>query len=193
MQVIDYHLSLFCKPESLGDSEKIPHIVPSAEAFAAAKTLIPPCSRPIALHPGSGSRKKNWPFDRFLAIADHLRSHRIPVLWIRGPAEELFDYPSGDFTATNLPLPVLAALLSQCRACVGNDSGVTHLAAAVGCPTVAIFGPSDPVVWGPRGRNVIIVSNKMQCAPCHGTVRDDPACGNSCLIEISVDDVLDIF
>lgn len=194
VHAIDYHLSLFCNPETVGDPEKTPWIVPSAEALAAAKALVPrDRSRPVALHPGSGSRKKNWPLDRFLSVADHVRSLRIPVLWIKGPAEVSYDFPRGDLTAANLPLAVLAALLSQCRALVGNDSGITHLAAAAGCPTVAIFGPSDPAVWGPRGRNVTVIYKKRSCSPCHGTTRDSPVCDNSCLIEISVDEVLDIF
>ena len=57
---------------------------------------------------------------------------------------------------TNLSLTELAALLKRCMVCVGNDSGVTHMAAAVGTPVVALFGPTDPRVWGPRGNRVHI-------------------------------------
>jgi ADP-heptose:LPS heptosyltransferase len=59
----------------------------------------------------------------------------------------------------SLPLPVLAARLAQCRLYVGNDSGVTHLAAATGCPTVALFGESDPRVWAPRGERVTVLGS----------------------------------
>jgi heptosyltransferase-2 len=59
--------------------------------------------------------------------------------------------------AMDLPLPTLAGLLALCRAYVGNDSGVTHLAAAVGAPTVAVFGPTDPSAWGPRGKRVAVL------------------------------------
>jgi ADP-heptose:LPS heptosyltransferase len=58
-----------------------------------------------------------------------------------------------------LPLPVLAARLSRCGLYVGNDSGVTHLAAAVGCPTVALFGESDRRVWAPRGPRVKVIGS----------------------------------
>jgi len=54
----------------------------------------------------------------------------------------------------DLPLRTLAGVLARCSVYVGNDSGVSHLAAAVGAPTVAIFGPTDPRVWGPRGPRV---------------------------------------
>jgi len=59
--------------------------------------------------------------------------------------------------AAGLPLRTVAGLLARCRVYIGNDSGMSHLAAAVGAPTVAIFGPTDPRVWGPRGPHVRIV------------------------------------
>jgi ADP-heptose:LPS heptosyltransferase len=54
----------------------------------------------------------------------------------------------------NRSLKEIADLLTHCRAMIGNDTGITHLAAAIGAPTVALFGPTDPAVWGPRGRKV---------------------------------------
>jgi ADP-heptose:LPS heptosyltransferase len=72
----------------------------------------------------------------------------------------------GAVTAHNLQLRLLAAVLSKCGAYVGNDSGVTHLAAATGIPTLAIFGPTDPAVWAPLGRNVKVVSSIAECSPC---------------------------
>jgi heptosyltransferase III len=159
MHVIDYHLSLFCDPLTLDPAERTPSIIPPAPALSESEKSIDlnADQPPIAIHPGSGSGKKNWPFDRFLSVADHFRTKKIPVVWIKGPAEESLHFPADDRIASNLELPVLAALLHQCRAYAGNDSGVTHLAAAVGCPTLAIFGPSDPAVWSPRGKKVVIV------------------------------------
>ncbi|MBM4032124.1 MAG: glycosyltransferase family 9 protein [Planctomycetes bacterium] len=113
----------------------------------------------VAVHPGSGGRAKRWSVERFGELA---RALACPVVWLLGPAEE------GDaearrlgqqvgVVAENLPLATLAGLLAVCRAYVGNDSGVSHLAAAVGAPTVALFGPTDPAMWAPRGHRVAIL------------------------------------
>jgi ADP-heptose:LPS heptosyltransferase len=61
-----------------------------------------------------------------------------------------------------LELPLLAAILSQCHLFIGNDSGITHLAAALGVPTIALFGPTDPYVWGPRGKKVFIARENLK-------------------------------
>jgi ADP-heptose:LPS heptosyltransferase len=62
--------------------------------------------------------------------------------------------------ADNLPLVHLAAVLKASIAYLGNDSGITHLAASLGFPTVALFGPTNPTVWGPRGPGVRIIYGK---------------------------------
>ncbi len=117
----------------------------------------------IALHPGSGSPRKNWPLDRFLDLADSLRRRRIGTpVFIPGEAESgarrvLESMSRPPALLADRPLPEIASILAACRCYVGNDSGITHLAAALACPTVAIFGPTDPAVWGPRGERVTII------------------------------------
>ncbi len=119
---------------------------------------------PVAIHPGSGGRWKCWPPERFARIADLLRSSGRDVLLIEGPADgEAVTQVLARVEGTKPPVISglatgdVAALLSLCAAYLGNDSGVTHLAAAVGAPTIALFGPTDPAVWGPRGRAVTIL------------------------------------
>jgi ADP-heptose:LPS heptosyltransferase len=187
--VVDYHLSLFADPGLLDEACRIPRVSPSAADLANATGFLTPEERPIAIHPGSGSAKKNWPFDRFLELSRMLRQNGFPIVWIQGPADGSFVFPDNDRVVSNIRLPVLAALISHCRAFVGNDSGVTHLAAAVNCPAVAIFGPSDPDVWGPRGKNVKIVYKQNICAPCHRTARRNKKCDESCLAAIPVEEV----
>jgi heptosyltransferase-3 len=127
----------------------------------------------VAVHPGSGGRLKCWPAARF---ADLLGGLPGPVVILGGPADAAEvdalvrairgrDRPA---VARALPLARAAALLSVCRLYVGNDSGISHLAAALGIPTVAVFGPTDPAVWAPRGRAVETV------APSQGAGLDWP-------------------
>jgi len=110
------------------------------------------------VHPGAGAADKCWPVEKFLAIAEAIECAAVFVL---GPVE--FDRWSGqtvsDLTAT-VPtvvcpaLTVLAGLLAGARVYLGNDSGASHLAAAVGAPTVALFGPTRPEHFAPRGPRV---------------------------------------
>jgi len=116
----------------------------------------------LAVHPGSGSAAKNWPADRFAALVRAHADER-PWLLVSGPADEesaapLVDLP-GALPARGLPLRVLGALLAEAGLYVGNDSGVTHLAAAAGAPTLALFGPTDAATWGPVGPHVETVSS----------------------------------
>lgn len=118
--------------------------------------------KPVVVHPGSGSPAKNWPVERYVEIARRLGEGGREVVAILGEA----DAAEAAALARALPeLPVLdrlslvelAATLAECGAYLGNDSGITHLAAAVGLPVVALFGPSDADVWAPRGRGGVKV------------------------------------
>jgi heptosyltransferase III len=100
------------------------------------------------IQPFSGSASKNWPLERFRELAARLA---MPVRWCAGPEETL----EGAVRFENLY--DLACWLASARLYIGNDSGITHLAAAVGVPTIAIFVASDPQIWGPRGDRVEVV------------------------------------
>ncbi|MBN1556769.1 MAG: glycosyltransferase family 9 protein, partial [Lentisphaerae bacterium] len=127
----------------------------------AAQRLPAPGARVLALHPGSGSPKKNWPLTHFLELARRAReAYGLTPLFIHGEADRALVpeiaaagvalWPTG-------PLTELAPVLAACAGYVGNDSGITHLAACVGTPTVALFGPSDAARWAPRGRRVAVL------------------------------------
>lgn len=123
-----------------------------AEAASRAAALPPGF---LVVHPGSGSPAKDWPLERFYEAADALASRR-PWLLVTGPAEaqRVGAPPPGAVLAREWPTRVLAAVLARCGLYVGNDSGVSHLAAAAGAPTLALFGPTDPAVWSPVGPRV---------------------------------------
>ena len=116
-----------------------------------------PVQRDVIIHPGSGSPKKNWPLANFQKLAQALETRGRKVTWCLGPAEEKLELPSGPDMLRCADLVALARELAAAKTYVGNDGGITHLAAAVGCAVTAIFGPTNPRVWAPRGRNVRII------------------------------------
>jgi ADP-heptose:LPS heptosyltransferase len=143
--IVDYHLSLF-PALAFADEARVPRV--------DIGPVQPGEMRNVAIHPGSGSPRKNWALSGFIEVARRLESDGESVTWITGPAEEELPLPSGARTWQAQDLPALAGSLARCRLYVGNDSGVTHLAAACGCPTLALFGATDSRVWLPRGRMV---------------------------------------
>lgn len=98
----------------------------------------------VILHPFSGSAKKNWPLASFRELARLLGD----VAWTCGPEEELPE------AVRFADLGQLAAWIAGAPLYIGNDSGITHLAAAVGTPALALFGPTDPAIWCPAGEHV---------------------------------------
>jgi heptosyltransferase-2 len=112
----------------------------------------------VALFPGSGSHAKNWPTANFTALARRLRE-RTRALIVLGPAEAdaTIDFGGCDAPLVkDLELGEVAAIARMARAFVGNDSGVSHLAAAAGGRGVVLFGPTDPARWRPLGAVRII-------------------------------------
>jgi ADP-heptose:LPS heptosyltransferase len=103
---------------------------------------------PVVLHPGAGSPVKVWP--GMAALGRRLVARGLPVVAVTGPAEAAVAWP-GAHVAHDLTLRQLVALFERAAVVVGHDSGLTHLAALVGGPTVALFGPTDPAIWAPVG------------------------------------------
>jgi heptosyltransferase-3 len=162
--------------------------VPELVAPMAPDAALPaPIGEYAVIHAAPMFRYKQWTRDGWRALADGLMRRGITVVATCGPeasertvVEELWQ---GLATIYQLPWQQLASLLSQARLYVGPDTSVTHLAAAVGCPTVALFGPTDPRIWGPwptgglaepwaasgpiqnRG-NVWLLQHPLPCLPC---------------------------
>ncbi len=133
----------------------------------------------VTFHPGSGGRAKCWPLENYLdciSVISGWGKHDVRVLL--GPAED------GEFfratvegmekrviradIVTNESISYIASLLKSSSLHIGNDSGITHLAAALGVPTVALFGPTDCRLWGPAGKKAKIVRSGVSCSPCAG-------------------------
>jgi len=141
----------------LAEDGPVPPLAFSAAERASARNRLDIAVGRPALHPGSGSPTKNWPRAHFARLAAEW-GRAGPWLLVEGPADreaaaELRALP-GACVADSLPPRILGALLAEASVFVGNDSGVTHLAAASGAPTLALFGPSDPALWSPVGERV---------------------------------------
>jgi heptosyltransferase III len=143
------------------------------------------------IHAAPMFQYKRWTADGWRELAHHLRARGLGVVATGGPAAAERAYLDAVWGALpgvvrrdgQLSWPQLAALLARARLFVGPDTSVTHLAAATGCPTVALFGPTDPRLWGPvqagglapmweaagtiqRRKNVWLVQHPLPCLPC---------------------------
>jgi heptosyltransferase III len=125
----------------------------------------------IAIHPGSGSETKNWPLERFVALMrELLRSdEKRRLLLVGGEADEkqvaqlAAAVPDEKVKVSkNLPLTKLASLLQNCGLFIGHDSGISHLAAAVGTPCLLLFGPTDPAIWAPANPQVRVLRSSSR-------------------------------
>ncbi|HXG46993.1 MAG TPA: glycosyltransferase family 9 protein [Methylomirabilota bacterium] len=137
-------------------ADSAPHLRLDPGALADEPALEPGLW--VAMHPGSGSERKNWPERRWAEfLAACLTETPWQILLVGGEAEGdrlerlAARQPAGRIRlARNLPLPRLAGLLAGCAGYVGHDSGITHLAAALGLPGIVLWADTAEAVWRPR-------------------------------------------
>jgi ADP-heptose:LPS heptosyltransferase len=151
---------LQCGILSSADCQKFRHDLFALDDIR--KTIVPPGST-IILSPGAGSKKKRWGLQRFLVLAADLASHGFRPLVLLGPAEDDIE---ADLHQRSVAKPEvvkcgsfteLLSLLHSAKGYIGNDSGVSHLAAYMGLSVLVVFGPTDPGRWRPFGNNVCVV------------------------------------
>jgi lipopolysaccharide heptosyltransferase II len=139
----------------------------------------------VAIHPGGTWQSKRWESDSFIELARGLVERLgARILVVAGPGEEAIAREIKEKGGGNIficPLQTirtLASLLDNCDAVVANDGGVLHLSAALGRPTVGIFGPTEPDIWFPyEGTGPFrLVTRNEECAPCHLHECDDLRC-----------------
>ena len=129
---------------------------------------LSPIASSLAVHPGSGSERKNWPEQKWAALIERIiESSDVRLLLVGGEAEgdrleRLASRlpPDRVEVARNLPLTELGKRLMTCAAFVGHDSGITHLAAALGIPGMALWGETVREVWAPRNPNLEILAHE---------------------------------
>lgn len=142
-------------------------------------------SQVLVLHPGSGGQKKRWAPDGFTQVARWWREYKKgEVLILLGPAEEQEEdwWRQVGTVEKNLSLWQVAALLSRAGLYVGNDSGISHLAGAVGARGVVVFGPTRPSQWQPLAGNLSVIQN----VPYRAVRPQEPGIS---LVEVSYEDV----
>jgi heptosyltransferase-2 len=142
-----------------------PRLYLSDEDRDVAREFLAGLATPmVAFHPGSGSKKKNWPLQNWISLGNHfLTISGGSLIIVSGEADEariarlelIWRNPRVRF-AKNLPLPGLAALLAN-TVFFGQDSGISHLAAAAGGICIVLFGPADPEIWAPLNPNARVI------------------------------------
>lgn len=167
------------------------------EAKALLKNEGVPSDRPIiAAQPFSLWKYKEWGVDKYIQLINWLISEYDVSVIITGSMDEreradeiINECPQNTFNlAGKTSIGTLAAVFKTCRLFIGVDSAGVHIAAAVGLPTVCIFGPSSYIDWAPRGQHHRIVYKDLPCVPCH-----KKGCNGSeysyCLEELTLEEV----
>jgi lipopolysaccharide heptosyltransferase III len=152
----------------------------------------------VVMHPGARRWYKSWPLDFFSQLGDRIVNElHVPIVLAGGGADkDSIQNIQGGMTAScidvgaQLSLRELACLLKLASLCVVNDSSPMHMAAAVGTPTIALFGLTDPKYWAPRGPDHRVFSHACPCRP-YGHRRECPEGDNYCMRKIAVNDVFE--
>ncbi|MFC1513302.1 glycosyltransferase family 9 protein, partial [Thermodesulfobacteriota bacterium] len=198
--IVDHYMQTL-EPFGITTVYRSPEISVSIEQQAAVKRLLAeegvPTSKPIvAIHPFSLWRYKEWSLDKVSSLILRLSDEYDLGFVICGAtsewkkAQEITDQCKGNVynLAGKTTMESLPCLLSFATLFVGVDSVGIHIAAAVGVPTVCLYGPSSPVTWAPRGKMHRVVQKDMSCVPCEQT-----GCQGSmksrCLDDLSVEEV----
>jgi predicted lipopolysaccharide heptosyltransferase III len=202
MHKVDYHLAAV-EAMGLPVTERMPRLFLTSEEITRTAGLLKEkgLSRGqtyIVLHPGARRWYKSWPSDCFSRLGDRVvRELRVSIVLAGGRAdvdtvqtiERGMNVPCINL-AGQLNLRELAGLLKGAAVCVVNDSSPMHIAAAVGTPTVSLFGLTDSTVWAPRGAGHQVLSRDCPCRP-YGHRRECPEGENWCMRKIPVDEVFD--
>ncbi len=180
-------------------------ISPEEEAFAADRFATAPRlsgRTVVALHPFAANPGKTWHEDDFVAVANALQEMRDAGILIFGGGRDVEAArrmagrirPAPELAVGTTTLRQTMALLSRCDLLVCNDSGIMHLAAAVGTPLLALFGSENPVRFGPWSPRAEVIYKAFPCSPCRQKFFEEcepsPRGKPYCLEEISVDEVV---
>ena len=189
-------------PDAESDLRPVNFVTP--EDREQAKPLIGESSRPlVGIHPSAGRALKQWELEKFAALADRLSARARVILTGASGDRALVETivakaTSKPETLVGNELATFAAVVERFDVFVTGDTGPMHLSHAVGTPNVAIFGPSDPVRYGPPDNDAVwrrVVRQPVYCSPCNMIRRPPTECARAtapeCIAGISVEQVLD--
>lgn len=200
-QYVAEHCLNILAPFGIAPEDKRPRLaVPDYRKKAAGELLrkagIPSDRLCIAFHPFSLWRYKELPVETCSALVDYLTRQQGCSVILTGAPEERKrarevaapDTPNVYNLAGRTTIGEMPAVLSACHLFIGVDTAALHMAAAVGLPTVGIFGPSSPVSWGPRGKRHRVVSKEMDCVPCRNKGCEDTE-QSRCIETLTLDEI----
>ena len=195
--MVEHHAQAL-KPIGVNGLVGNPEIYVSQEHDQTAQTTIEQLGlksrRWVMIHLTARYWFKTWPLERFALLSDWLAKKNMSVVLVgHGLDQEVSEKMQVRVNAPLISLVgktnllELAALMKHSDLFVGNDTGVMHIAAAVGCPVLGLFGPTDPSVWGPRGKKTKVLYKGLDCRACFhpGCFRGE----DNCMKQISVDEV----
>lgn len=189
-----------CKALGINNIPYYPHISLAEEVRSISKKFVKNIEQYIVIHPGSGSKKKCYPAEKFSELIDKIENKlKLKIILIEGPADkEQIEKIKKTTNATSLiylndlNIVELASLLSRAKFYIGNDSGVSHLSSALGTPSLIIFGPTSPKIWAPLSERSKIIYTNYSCSPCSQKKRD--LCKEQeCLKTLSAEEVFEKF
>ena len=197
MHMVNYHVqALF--PLGIQSLADAPELFIGDEEQKAADHLLGKVDlldqKWVMIHPAARYWFKAWPAERFAGLSDALIERGLKVVLIGHSDDQGIGEVVQGTAKHKLILLIgqtslleLAGLMKRCSLFIGNDGGPMHMAAAVGCPVVALFGPTDPAVWGPKGKQTVVLYKGLDCRDCFypGCFRGE----SSCMKQISVDEV----
>jgi heptosyltransferase-3 len=198
--VAEHSLNILA-PFNLNTTNRLPVLFVPSHRKQKANTILRneniPIKNPIiALHPFSLWKYKEWKIDQCIQLIEYIGNTYPFTIIITGSEEERSRaaelVAKSKIKIYNLAgktsIGVLPAVLQACRLFIGVDTAALHIAAAVGTPTIGIFGPSSPINWAPRGDQHIVVSKDRPCVPCR-----QKGCQNSevsqCLEELTFEEI----
>lgn len=203
--VVEYCLAVAAKLGAATDERDL-EIWLSRNDHERAEAFLAPHGRGpwVAVHPGGRYfRYKRWPVPSFARLIEGLSGNGWRTIIVGGPedlrlAGELARLSKAPLVSAvgRLRLRETAALIARCRLFIGNDSAPLHLAAAVGTPSIGLFGPTCPSQFGPYGAGHTVIYKNLSCSPCFrfmgGFRQYWPRCAQpACMSAITVEEVLD--